>query len=690
MQSELRRSPAETARSLDELVADVGAWSSATADRFAAVDDHGDREERRLLVRRAVLGWAPTGVVAGAWLQWMTGPGNADATIPLRTLALYACDIGAGRPSASRGDHYVDLLRQVQAAEHAVPVARLSGDTRIADTAFRLPAVLLLMSRRPDRFRPEIVGADLCLRALGLPPPLAVGRGDAPVDRPALDYASTRDDERSAAARCRAVVDLVLDDEPGSAARVRAGFGWAFDTVRGSVEALHGDLVASLDPAFAMAELMGLRAREASVYHGRVTLEERPLAAWLRDCRDDPRPFLEVLARSRWIKPGDAATSPLVNGMISPRGPMFRVFSPDDVGVIRRWIDALPAGGRGGPAEAQVESEPASDDHHLASIAALSTTTSPFGDAPRDTRDAYHRLMTRVVTPAVDDWSVRYVRGWLARSRHGADAAAGPLPARWTTDGLRPWLQAQHDRHSEDFERIADAELPSRAAVVDDAVQTAPLTLIDGSWLQGFTDHGLASSEIGFSLFATYWDELGNGEPSLNHPLIYREVLLQMGVDLPPTASPEFAAWPGFRDESFELPVYWLSVGRHPRTFLPEILGLNLAMELSGVGGSYRRASIALHEYGFSTRFVDIHNTIDNVATGHSAWAADAVDTFMSTLPDAAGTGGRAEAWQRVRAGYRSLTPPAGPMARWAARRATRPGRRRAAVPAVGRTRGDA
>ncbi|MCE0446282.1 hypothetical protein LT493_20645 [Streptomyces tricolor] len=39
--------------------------------------------------------------------------------------------------------------------------------------------------------------------------------------------------------------------------------------------------------------------------------------------------------------------------------------------------------------------------------------------------------------------------------------------------------------------------LPSREAVIDDTVQTAPLTLIDGSWLQGFTDYEQASSEIG-------------------------------------------------------------------------------------------------------------------------------------------------------------------------------------------------
>jgi len=100
----------------------------------------------------------------------------------------------------------------------------------------------------------------------------------------------------------------------------------------------------------------------------------------------------------------------------------------------------------------------------------------------------------------------------------------------------------------------------------------------------------------------------------------------------------------------------------------------NIAMELSGVGGSYRQAHVALKKYGFSTRFVDIHNTIDNVASGHSAWAADAVDTYLASL----GASSRAAAWQRIRVGYRSLNPPTGWRARRAGRRARSQGYRSA------------
>ncbi|MCE0446281.1 iron-containing redox enzyme family protein [Streptomyces tricolor] len=84
-------------------------------------------------------------------------------------------------------------------------------------------------------------------------------------------------------------------------------------------------------------------------------------------------------------------------------------------------------------------------------------------------------------------------------------------------------------------------------------------------------------------MFETYWDELGNGEPRLNHPLIYRDVLKEMGVDLPPTASAEsrpLARLPG--RVVLNCRCTGCASAGSPRTFLPEVLGLNLAMELVG------------------------------------------------------------------------------------------------------------
>lgn len=659
---------------LDALVVRAAQWSADESIRFGDLTGHFPEEtDRAVLIRRIALGCAPLALHSGAWLQWLSSSGNGDDPTVLRMLALYAYDVGVGNPHASRGDAYLALLRHLKLSENAVPAGRLGGDQRVGDGHFVLPALLLTMSRRPEDFTPEILGADLCLRAVGLLPALTLLRKELPTAAgwDVIDPATGRGENgESALALCRATVDsLIATDGPDAADAVRLGFRWTFSCLTQWSERLHAELDTARSPAFEMAELMRLRSREGAVYHQTFQLDGRPLAHWLRECATDPYPMLDALSRSRLVKPGRPEKSPLVTGLVSERGRMFRVFSPEDLAVVRRWIGSLAApadddtGGGHTPHRA-LPAPPRLD------LSAWDAGADEADRAPADLREAYHALLRRTGGPALRQWATTYVHGWLGRSRHGIDRSEMPLPERWTPRGLRGWLAEMHDQHSEEFERDGAQDLPEREALIDATVQQAPLTLIDGAWIQGFTDYAHASSQIGHSLFDTYWDELGNGEAHLNHPLIYREVLGEMDVDLPPTASRAFAQWEGFRDASFELPVYWLSIGRFPQTFLPEVLGLNLAMELSGVGGSYRRARLALKQYGFSTRFVDIHNTVDNVATGHSAWAADAIDTYLSSITASQGEGALGPAWERIRTGYRSLNPPSGFLARKAGRRA--------------------
>jgi len=348
------------------------------------------------------------------------------------------------------------------------------------------------------------------------------------------------------------------------------------------------------------------------------------------------------------IVPGNSKKSLLVTNLVAPTGRMFRVFSEADLRVIRQWIDGLPqvAGSQQLPRQ-QVDS--------VSIEARLSTgPETVVGHWPQSLREAYFVLQGRALESATLRFAHAYVSRWLARSRRSLKTSGRQLPEQWGTNVLRAWLLDKHDQNGQQFDESDPAQMPSREEIVESTLQLAPLTLIDGAWLQGFTDVGLASSHVGYTLFQTYWDELGNGIAALNHPKIYRDGLREMDFELAPTGSREFAQDPRLDEDSFRLPVYWLCLGKLPVTFMPEILGMNLAMELSGVGGSYRSARRFLRHYGFSTAFVDLHNTIDNVSTGHSAWAADAIDAYMRPLATAEEV---AEQWQRVRVGYESLAP---------------------------------
>ena len=97
-----------------------------------------------------------------------------------------------------------------------------------------------------------------------------------------------------------------------------------------------------------------------------------------------------------------------------------------------------------------------------------------------------------------------------------------------------------------------------------------------------------------------------------------------------------------------------------PQHFLAETLGLTLAVEISGVGGTYRSTSDALRHHGFPSTFVDVHNTIDNVSSGHTALAHEAIKAHLDEGLEQGGPDEVQRRWRRVWTGWLAITPPAG------------------------------
>jgi hypothetical protein len=636
----------------------VRSWSDEQSDTYRELTASAVRAGSSDALAHAVLRQSsPLASVLGAWLQGMSAPGVFEDEVHLQTLALFADDIGVGNPRSSRYDGFKMLAKQHCRPELAVDAAELASERSIRDHMFALPATLFAITRRSDEFAPLIAGIDVVMRTAGMLPCWSALRSgdDAQTQWACLDLAQS-----TGATGISAPLDVshtVAENFSATGAdvrrRVELGAAWMLSALRSWNQLLLDEAATALHPQRAMERLIRERAREGVVYHRNFRIGDgTTLAELLERAKTDPTPLLRELAATRMVKPGDAGRSALVNGLIGANGPMFRVFSADDVKVISKWIDSL------GDSESEPAPPPAARAPRVPDFDALATTRdTEDGVVPHDVREAYLVLQGRALAPATRRFAIRYVKRWLTRAKLSMGDTDRSLPEKWTPAGLRPWLLDMHDKHGAEFETGRSNELPSRAEVIDSTLQLAPLTLIDGSWLQGFTDIGLATTRLGFPLFETYWDELGNGEMELNHPKIYRDVLREMGIVLAPTGSREFAYDIRFRKESLERPVYWLCLGKLPHTFLPEILGMNLAMELSGVGGSYRTARGILKHYGFSTHFVDLHNTIDNVSTGHSAWAADAIDTHMRTVSKLSNPKEFAAEWHRVRVGYESLSP---------------------------------
>lgn len=625
--------------------------------RPPAADDRQDPTGP--LIQAILQASQPMAAALGSTLHTLSAPGVFEDTLHLRLLEVYAHDAGVGAPHASRFDTFQRIMAEQRLTAHALRRSQLS-DLQLPDGLFLAPAVFLALSRRPDLFAVELLGADQQLRTIGLLPPWAWLRDrGVPGEWERVDLRYSADgDSRS--------LDLSVTDIIDRADFDTARLGWGATLAVRLVEHWECELWRwagqANDPRSAMVHLMGRRAREAAVYHEKSRLAGRTIQSWFHEARNDARGLVDALARSKYVVPGAPDKSILLTKLTKFGGPMFRVFSdPEDQGVIKLWIESLATDDKINAHDTPDTIDPAGlHSVRLAHHLDVKTDHGHSQGRPCGIRDAYLALQGRHCAPAVLEFAGDYVDYWLNLANNSIDRHPFPLPERVPGPGeLREWLLSAHEDHASSIDlKENQRHLPSKAEVVDSTIQLAPLTLIDGSWLLGFTDLALATTRVGFSLFETYWDELGNGDIEINHPKLYRDVLNGMGVSLPPTNSQEFAESDLLREESFQLPVYWLSIGRFPQSRQAEVLGLNLAMELSGVGGSYRAARQAFKTYGFSTIFVDIHNTIDNVSTGHSAWAADAIESYLEAARAFGSSAADLEAlWKRIRVGFASLDP---------------------------------
>lgn len=212
------------------------------------------------------------------------------------------------------------------------------------------------------------------------------------------------------------------------------------------------------------------------------------------------------------------------------------------------------------------------------------------------------------------------------------------------------------------------AERLTREQVLWMLLQLAPAALVDGAWLQGMTRPEHSHRPEAGLLLRIYHDELGAGVVRQHHGNVLRKALAEQGVELPPRDSEAFARWPGFLPEAFAMPKLWFSFAEHSGEFLPELLGLNLAIEMAGVGETYRVATRLLRRHGIDPYFFQLHETIDNAASGHTAWSTEAIGIH---LEQAASQGQAAVelAWQRIWRGYAVYGATSAPLVRAVAAR---------------------
>lgn len=601
---------------------------------------------------KAALDLIPFFISSQHLIHSVCGNWNNESRYAMTTLRVHASDVSVGQPHSGRIDLYREMLRRYSLSDTFTEILHSGSEQRISDGAFNFPASLIILGHFPESLTGEILGANLLLRHCGVIPPFRF-IAEGPLD--SNTFLDLGNDPSGQPGILKELSSLAVSEflEPSRSSAldrtaVLVGYHWARVQLIKLCENLANVLEQWLDPREAARQLIHNKSMDACQYHEKTKLNNAPMQTLLHN--DNTIIFLDQLAASGFIKQGKPELSLLLNKTISPQGKMFRIFNNDDINILNRWIKYLPYKQPAAPVAAHLMWE---DEDNLSKEIVRDQKLAYKDTKKINLRDYYYRLLHIEISLEDELFAQNYIKKWLARATKGVISRDSHcvLPKEWHPGILKPWLEKRHDASNKSLD--TDLDLPSKEDVISDILSLAPLTMIDGSWLIGFTHPKLASSNHGFKLFETFYDELGNGIEYQNHPVIYRELLQIAYGDLPATSSWAFAMNSCFRDEDFELPNFWLSIGRYPQSYTPEILGLNLAMELSGVGGGYKKTHNALVKYKLPTMFVDLHNTIDNISTGHSAWAASSIDSYMSSLSNSQ----HPDTWHRIRVGFMALNP---------------------------------
>lgn len=634
------------------------------------------RQDSTDLTRRQVLHYfvqfMPTALVDGCWLQCGLRVSTAHTSVGASITGLYQHQVRGF--VADPGRHFVADYRATYGLLGS-PLEEVSSHSfaqraDFLESSFALPILLLSIAQYTRSFPAEILGLNLAWQFLDLSafgPDLIRGVCEAyalPLLGEDLNHAEHleqgREMARGAALGFLGDVDATKLQEAwgglmrGLTAGVQAWTQW-LDATQASAP------TGPPDPRQEMIDLIWRKAPHASGYHGKKRLGNKLIDEHLNPKTFDGPAVLEALAASPWVKVGKTGKSLLLSRLIGFGGPMLAVFSPVEQQIIQNWIDTLPAKDAAAPVPPRpsMREEGFVEGRVWEASAFRTRSQQLYGKC--SVRELYHYLINVEFYPDILPVAERFARDRLERSMAMLQKGERPIPSlRYDPAALEAWVYRKHREQVDSYRPSGVRPDAPKDAFVEATVQLAPLILIDGGWLQGMASPALVHTTVGRMLFHVLVEELGEGKPREHHANVYRDLLKAMGEDAPPVDSWEFARWPRLLDSSFDVPALWLTISCFPRHFLPEILGLNLAVELAGVGGPYMEARDTLRRFRFPTLFVDVHNAADNVSVGHAAWAMNAIKRYMDDVAEREGPHNVDRVWHRVWTGVRATMPQIG------------------------------
>jgi hypothetical protein len=606
--------------------------------------------------------YAPVYFTELGWLAAISQTVTSQTPLAVDLMAIYLrLTKGENSIANSRAIYFAHLLASgiELPAMHTLAFAKQSD---VSDEIFYFAAIQLALAQFPRVFFPEILGFTLSYcQSLSLPEQLFPD-GDA-IQLPGFLTARTTRHKQE----CPHIINLIrayLNEFEGQTdalwQRVQTGFWMHQQQLEHCAQRINARLHTELSPRQSVEKLLSTLIPNAIGHHGKIKLGSKTLDDWFRETPFKSVNFLASLLHSPYVDRAKPENSNLLK-LFEFNGPMFGVLDENGKAVIKDWLmtelsPALTHGKKNKSASYKVGLKSISSNPDAKStsleVQQENSHTAQVNYAKLSNRELYYYLVNNDLYPEVLTAAKQRVNRVLVWAR----LFNRPPFRRYSHPAFVGYIKSVYQHEVTAYKPLNKKPKLSKNAYVWGIEQFAPTILTDGCWLQGIQKLDYYPNHaIGTLLQKIYGDEIGNGVLAQNHPHIYQALLDSLAIKLPPIYSKDFIHHPGFINSAFDIPVYLMAISKFPSAFLPELLGLNMAIELSGLGKVYLKLSEELKFWGINPAIVDIHISIDNLSSGHSALAIKAIQAYLDGISAGYGEQTMQAHWRRIYTGYCSL-----------------------------------
>lgn len=297
-------------------------------------------------VETRIIQFTPLNLLDGAWLRNIAQTGPTDEVRSL-LFSIWMDEFGGGDTSRNHCNIYVDLCHSVGYYPHPLESREFAFDNRFLDSAFTVPTFELAISQFTEGYFPEIIGMTLQLEweVVGLKPTrdLLQKFGLNPhfyVMHIGIDNAVNGHGRRALDA---ALLYLETIRESGGDEAMQRAWRriWNGYVAFGQIGSFGEDLVNLIKnpPSLhdQMIDLIKRKAEFGSRNHQGHTLG----GTRIDDLFADPEKFLALMVTSRLLTPGDWDNSRLNRLIQFEGGPMFRVFTDDEITLLAQYTASL-------------------------------------------------------------------------------------------------------------------------------------------------------------------------------------------------------------------------------------------------------------------------------------------------------------------------------------------------------------